>query len=187
MELLKQNKISMQKVKPVFLFLILAFVLTALVPPPPKENGTRWISLEQAELNNRKEKRPILIDLYTDWCGWCGVMDKKTYGNKKVAAYLESKFYPVKINAETRQTIIWNNRSFAYNPSYRTNDFALFLTGGNLSYPSTVIIPEEGASPQVIPGYLKPAEFEIILKYFGEGHHRSVSFDLFHKKFKSDL
>jgi thiol:disulfide interchange protein len=38
-----------------------------------------WISLEEAELKMKTDPRPILIDLYTDWCGWCKVMDRKTY------------------------------------------------------------------------------------------------------------
>jgi uncharacterized protein YyaL (SSP411 family) len=72
------------------------------------------MSLKDVELAMQKEKRPILIDLYTDWCGWCKVMDKKTYTNKKVIEYLQDKFYPVKLDAETRERITWNGKNLCF-------------------------------------------------------------------------
>src|SRR6185312_16043801 len=84
------------------------FVAVAYRPAPPKEK-IEWLSMSEAQEKFAKEKRPILVDLYTDWCGWCKVMDKKTYTNAKVIAYLQQHLYPVKLNAETRETISWNN------------------------------------------------------------------------------
>ncbi len=89
-------------------------------------------------------------------------MDKKTYANKKVGAYLQEKFYAAKVDAETRATIAWNGRSYSFNPNYRTNDFAVYLTRGQLSYPTTVIIPVDG-EPQAIPGYLTPPNWNYLL------------------------
>lgn len=152
---------------------------------PVETNKTQWFTLEQAAQNLKKEKRPILIDLYTDWCGWCKVMDRKTYANKNVGEYLASKFYPVKVDAESKVSIQWDGKEYQFNSRYKTNDFALYLTGGQLSYPTTVIIPTDGSAPQAIPGYLEPKEFELILKYFGEGHYGKTPFEDFQKKFKS--
>ena len=144
-----------------------------------------WMTLEQAAESMQKEKRPILIDLYTDWCGWCKVMDKKTYSNKNVSTYLRQKFYSVKLNAEGTSSISWNGKTYKFNPNYKTHDFAIYLTGGQLSYPTTVIIPIEESQPQAIPGYLEPKDFEMIVKYFGEGKFGSMPFNQFQQKFKS--
>ena len=144
-----------------------------------------WMTLAQVESSLQKEKRPVLIDLYTDWCGWCKVMDKKTYSNKKVIEYLKQKFYFVKVNAESKQSINWNGRKYTFNPEYRTNEFALYLTQGRLSYPTTVIIPVEDGQPQAIPGFLEPKDFEVIVKYFGEGKYRKVPFPQYQQQFKS--
>ncbi len=152
--------------------------------PTEKTEKTKWMTLKEASDSLKKEKRPILVDLYTDWCGWCKVMDKKTYAHKQVSEYLGQKFYAVKIDAESKKAIEWNGKSYPFNAEYRTNEFALYLTQGQLSYPTTVIIPVDGTAPQAIPGYLEPKDFEMIVKYFGEGHYGKTSFDQFQKSFK---
>jgi thioredoxin-related protein len=146
---------------------------------------TKWMTLREASDSLKKEKRPILVDLYTDWCGWCKVMDKKTYSHKQVSEYLGQKFYAVKIDAESKQAIEWNGKSYPFNAQYRTNEFALYLTQGQLSYPTTVIIPVDGTAPQAIPGYLEPKDFEMIVKYFGEGHYGKTPFPQYQRSFKS--
>ncbi|MBY0536664.1 MAG: DUF255 domain-containing protein [Chitinophagaceae bacterium] len=174
----------MQTVKLGFLLTIFSvFLLSMKKDKAP--SGTQWMTLAMAEDSLKVAKRPVLIDLYTDWCGWCKVMDKKTYSNKNVAAYIASKFYAVKVNAESRTAFTWMGKSYNYNERYRTNDFAMFLTQGQLSYPTTVIIPTDGSEPQAIPGYLETKDFELILTYFGEGHYGKIPFQQYQQQFKS--
>jgi thioredoxin-related protein len=172
----------MQRLKLLVLFVGIVTVASAYKPKLPAK--TRWYSLQDASAELKKEKRPVLIDLYTDWCGWCKVMDKKTYSDKNVVEYLAEKFYPVKVDAESHETIVWKDKTFKFNPAYRTNEFAMFLSNGQLSYPTTVIIPPDSDEPQAIPGYMTPKEFELILKYFGEGIYKKMPFDKYEKQFK---
>jgi thioredoxin-related protein len=172
----------MQTLKVAFL-LALVISISCAYKGDEAPNKTKWLTLEQAAEGLRAEQRPVLIDLYTDWCGWCKVMDKKTYTNKNVSDYLAKKFYAVKVDAESRQPIQWNGKSFPFNAQYRTNEFALYLTSGQLSYPTTVIIPADG-KPQAIPGFLEPKDFELVVKYFGEGHYGKTPFDKFQREFK---
>src|SRR5580658_5159160 len=95
-------------------------LLSGAAPRPAGGPGTRaavaggaveWMTVGQAADKLQQEKRPVLIDLYTTWCGWCREMDRKTYSSKKVAAYLGEKFYTVKVDAETRAAITWQGRT----------------------------------------------------------------------------
>jgi thioredoxin-related protein len=146
--------------------------------------GIQWLSLAEAEKLAAAVPKPILIDLYTEWCGWCKVMDKRTYRQQKVMLYLQDKFYAVKLDAETKQSLNFKGKTYAFNPQYKTNEIALFLTGGQLSYPTTIIIPAADADPQPIAGFLEPKEFELIVKYFGEGAYKTVAFTQYQQNFK---
>ncbi len=173
----------MQKAKLLFLCPFLLLLTSAHRPVATTEN-VDWINLDQAGASLQKEKRPVLIDLYTSWCGWCKEMDKKTYSNTKVIQYLQQKFYTVKLDAETRQTVHWNGKSYNFNSNYRSNDFAVYVTRGKLAFPTTVIFPADGSEPQAIPGYLEPKDFELIVKYFAEGGYGKIPFDTYQKDFK---
>lgn len=174
----------MQSLKLLVLFGWLS-VFTCGNTPSVARVKVEWMTLEEVEASMLKERRPILIDLYTDWCGWCKVMDKKTYQNKNVSGYLQQKFYAVKLNAESTQSITWRGKTYRFNSGYKTHEFAIYLTGGQLSYPTTVIIPIEDAQPQAIPGFMEPKDFEMIVKYFGEGKFAKVPFTQYQKQFKS--
>jgi thioredoxin-related protein len=150
----------------------------------PAADKLKWMTIEDVTTGLQKEKRPVLIDLYTDWCGWCKVMDKKTYHNKNVSEYVQQKFYPVKFDAEGRKDITWNGRTYSFNTRNKAHDFAIYLTNGELSFPTTVFIPVNG-EPQAIPGYLAPNEFELLAKYFGEGKFGKVPFEEYRRNFKS--
>ncbi len=175
----------MHKLTVTILMALSVFFFTAETPVRKGEK-LQWMTLKEAQDAMLKEKRPLLIDLYTDWCGWCKVMDKKTYTNAKVIAYLQQHFYPVKLNAETRETISWNNKQYNFNSQNRTNDFAIFLTYGRLSYPTTVIIPTDNSGPQPIPGYLEPKDLELIVRYFGDGKYGKQPFEDYQKAFKNE-
>ena len=164
------------------LLALLLVILPSAKKPPAGKTSVTWLSIDEAATRLEQEKRPVLIDLYTSWCGWCKQMDKKTYSNKDVAEYLNGKFYTVRIDAESRGTIHWQGRSFNYNPQYRVNEFALYLAHGQLEFPTTIIIAP-GGTPQAIPGYMEPKDFEPLVKYFGEGQYRTRGFDEYIKNF----
>lgn len=151
----------------------------------PEKEKINWLSLDEVNLKMKEEPKPVLIDLYTSWCYWCKVMDKKTYNNSNVISYINDHFYAVKLNAETKDTVVWGNRKFGFNSNDKVNDFSLYVTRGQLAFPNTIIFPKKDQQPASIPGYMQPKEIEVILKYFGEEHYNTENFSEFSKNFKT--
>ena len=56
--------------------------------------------------------KKVFIDLYTSWCGWCKRMDATTFKQRAIVEYMNQKYYAVKFDAETRDTINFNGHSF---------------------------------------------------------------------------
>lgn len=164
-----------------FIFIFSSFTNSSLI----NKEKVHWLSIEEMEAKMVAEKRPILVDLYTNWCYWCKVMDKKTYSDSKVAAYINEHFYAVKINAESKEAIKWGNRTFSYNEQNKVNDFALFVSPNELGFPTTAIFPELNLQPAAIPGYMTVKDIEPVLNYFGEGVYKSLIYNDFLNKYKN--
>jgi thioredoxin-related protein len=173
--------------KKLFSFILFACIATSFLnfAPKPKEK-INWITMQQLNEQYAKNPKPILIDLYTSWCGWCKVMDSKTYTHEKLAKYVNEHYYAVKFDAESREVITFNNKTYKYNAQYKTNELALYLTSGQLSYPTTVFMSGVSAQPAPLPGYLKPKEIEGPLKYFGEKADVKETFVAFNKKLHTE-
>ena len=80
-------------------------------PSPAFGKVTQW---ETALSQAKQENKWVMIDCYTDWCGWCKHMVRTTYSNPGIANYINANFYPVQFDAETTDTIEYNGK--VYNP-----------------------------------------------------------------------
>lgn len=135
---------------------------------------------EIRQLSAQKPKK-LVIDVYTDWCSWCKKMDKSTYQNEGIIQQINEDFYFVKLNAETRDSIFFDNKIFTFQNQYKANEFAVALLNGQMSYPSTVFLDENLGLLTVVPGYLTPKDLSPILKYFGKDFHLKMKWDEFTK------
>jgi uncharacterized protein YyaL (SSP411 family) len=143
----------------------------------------KWLTVAEAQEAYKKEPKPVLLDLYTSWCGWCKVMERETYSNDKVAAYINEHYYAVKYDAESKDDVEWNGKKYSYNAEYKSNELAVYLMYGQMSYPTTVFLSSPDAKPAPLPGYQKPKEFEVPLKFFGDGEYKTKTFQEFSKSF----
>lgn len=162
-----------------------------------QETKIKWMSFEDAIAAQAKEPRKIMIDMYTTWCGPCRMLDKNTFQNKDVAAYVNQNYYAVKFNAEGDGEISFKDQTFSnpnYNPSKkkgRNSQHQLASSFGVNAYPTILFLDEDANLLLPVKGYHAPKQLEIFLKVFGTNAYKKIAskedFTTYQKEFKSDF
>ncbi len=170
--------------------LLFAFPMLMMCQTAEKPKGQiNWVSIEELDAKMAEEPRPVFIDVYTNWCGWCKKMDKDTFQNEKIAAYVNENFYGVKFNAERKDSITFQGRNYKFVQQGRRgyHELAAALLQGKMSYPNIVYLDKNGQYIAPVPGYRNAQDFEKFLKYFAGGHHTETPFEEWQKTFESEL
>lgn len=141
----------------------------------------KWLTWEEAAELNKTTPKKFFVDVYTDWCGWCKVMDKKTFSDPKVAAYLDEHFYSIKLDAESRADIKHQGNVFEFvevEGSRRggIHMLAYSLLEGKMSYPTVVTLNENFERIAISPGYKEAPLMYSELKFAAEEHYKSMNF-----------
>ncbi|CCH56809.1 Thioredoxin-related protein-like protein [Fibrisoma limi BUZ 3] len=162
---------------------LLLFVLSSFRPddsPKAAPKKIKWLTIQQAYELGKKTPKKFVIDVYTDWCGWCKVMDRQTFTNPAVVDYVNENYYAVKFNAEQQGDVTINKQTFKYVGSASgrgIHELAAALLRNQMSYPSTVFMDEKFNLIQPIAGYLEPRTFHQIITYFGGDYNQKEPFD----------
>lgn len=122
----------------------------------------RWQGWDAGLAAAKGGKRYVLVDVYTDWCGWCKRMDREVYARDDIRDYLERHFITVKLNAES-------NESMTFQGETRT---ARGIASGYrvTGYPTTIFLTPEGEHLANVPNYIPADRFLLLLRYIGDGH-----------------
>lgn len=154
-------------------------------PKQPDGSAINWITWEEMMEKSKKEPRKVVVDVYTDWCGWCKRMDATTFRQKQIAKYINQNYYAVKFNAEDKKDIDFKGKTFKFvkNGMRGYHELAAEITRGRLSYPTVVFLDESLEVIQSIPGYRDASEFEKIVTYFGENQHQKTPWETYQKNY----
>ena len=138
--------------------LLLLFALVSFAPPRPAAESINWLTVEEAEALSEKEPRKILMDVYTDWCGWCKKMDKTTFANDEVAKYVNENFYAVKLKADSNDKVTFKGKEYSKGELAQ----AFRVTG----YPTIVFFDQSFSKFQPVSGYRGAKDFLALLEQF---------------------
>ncbi len=97
---------------------------------------------DKALASAKESKKIVMVDLYTDWCGWCKRLDRDVYANPDIQAKLAKNFVPLKINPEKSQ-----------------KGAQLASKFGLRGYPYIAFLDADGKKISTIEGYLPTADF----------------------------
>lgn len=144
----------------------------------------KWLTMNDALEQNKKNPKKIFIDVYTDWCGWCTKMDKNTFAKPAVANYMNKHFYNVKFNAEGYEKVKFNGRVFQNTDTTKrsTHPFAATLLQGKMSYPSYVFLDEKNRGITILKGYREEAYFLSFVSFIKSESYKTMTFDKYQNK-----
>ncbi len=147
------------------------------------DNDINWYSWEEAMELSKTNPKKVFVDVYTDWCGWCKKMDKTTFKDPQIVQYLNDNFYAVKFNAEQKEPIAFNNRTFEFMKAGRrgVHQLAYALLDGRMGYPAFVLLDESFARIMISPGYKVTDQLMKELVYAKEERYKQMSWEAFLK------
>ncbi len=120
----------------------LLLLLPLLLLGTASEAGISWErSFGAAQKRARAEGKPLFVDFWADWCGWCHQLDRTTYVDPAVVK-ASADFVSVKVNAE-------GDRSDS-EIAQRYNVSAL---------PTLLFLSPNGRTLARLDGYVRPADF----------------------------
>ena len=151
---------------------MLLLTLGALPAAGAPAQGPHWLPWNAGLQQAVTRHRPILVDVYTDWCGWCKRMDRDVYARAEIRDFLAQRFVTVKLDAESSEPATYEGRE--------QDGRALAARFRVSGFPTTIFLRENGEHLVNVPGYVPAERFMLLLRYVGDGHlERGESFEAF--------
>ncbi len=143
-----------------------SFLLVCLAVPMQSfaAGSIQWgRSINSAMADAKKSNRLVMLEFYTDWCGYCKKLEATSYQDPKVVG-LTNQLIPVKLNAE--------KEGLQQARQYKVSGF-----------PTIVFVNSEGLEEDRIGGYLPPDPFRQELGRIIKNHR---DFPILEAKFKAN-
>jgi len=141
--------------------------------------GINWMSFEEAVEAQKVTPKKIFVDAYTVWCGPCKLLDKNTFSNPDLVAYMNENYYSVKFNAEGNETVNFMGKKYTnpgFNPNSNGRNSAHELSGffGIRAYPTLLFLDEQANFITPLTGYRTPTQLELYLKMFKNDDYKNL-------------
>ncbi|HOW30721.1 MAG TPA: DUF255 domain-containing protein [Bacteroidales bacterium] len=165
------------------LLLLSTMALSQVLPEKKPESTTiRWYGFEEGMKIASKKKLPAIVDVYTDWCGWCKKMDNETFQDQSVVDYISQNFVAIKLNAEDKNPIKFQDKTYI-NPNpgagRSTHQLPAVLAKQRIGYPTYIYLDPTGKTITLTQGYMQAIDLLPFLKYIGSGSYKTMTWKQF--------
>lgn len=157
---------------PLLLLLALLLAPVTLGQVHPAETIAWRPTLEEAVAEAAVAGKPILVDVYADWCTWCRRLQQEVYTDSTLAAYVNARFIPVRLNGEIRSDAVQFGGS-------STSSAELARAFGVEGYPTTIFLNAGAMFLTRLPGFAPANAYLPILEYLASEAYVHQSFQDF--------
>ncbi len=133
------------------------------------EGKISWKNIEQAAETAGNQNKKIFVYVHTDWCTWCKRMEEETFSNNDVAEYMNDKFMPVALDAESQKQVKFNGQQMT------EQDVASMF--GVEGFPTHIFLNSNGEPITIAPGYMPPDRFIKVLSFIAEDHYKHTEWE----------
>ncbi len=120
-------------------------------------------------------KKYGFIDVYTDWCGYCKLLEAQTLKAKPVMAELKKNFVAIKLNAESEEVVTYKGKKITQRE--------LSAMWGVEGFPTMLFLNHKG---EIIGSFASFAEADLmvnLLRYISSGaREKKTTFEDFLKE-----
>ena len=128
------------------------------------------VDLDRLVSDVNKTKKPIMLFLHKDGCGFCEKM-VFNFENKKLSTKIAKEFTFVDINRDDDETILFQGQK-------GTNRAFLKKLGVDF-YPITLFMDERGSFVYTLAGYRNPKKLTSVLNYISSKSYKKRTFEEF--------
>jgi len=146
---------------------VIAFIVVTAFKADNAE--VKWMDFNEGYALAKKKNKIMLVDVYTEWCGWCKRMDRDAYAKPAISQVLNTDFVSVKFNPEI------TNVTYSYEgKNYTGEQLAGVISNYQISgYPTTIFIYPKQKKSEVVVGYknaeqMAPILAEMKKKFYGK-------------------
>jgi thioredoxin-related protein len=116
----------------------------------------KWFTYAEGMAHQERTGKKALITFTAEWCGYCTKLDRETFGDRRVAAFLNESFVPIRVDFDRENQVATD-----YNVR---------------QVPVTWFVDEKGERISNLPGFIPPDRFLDILRYVHSDSYEDVPF-----------
>jgi thioredoxin-related protein len=155
--------------------------------PKMLDNPIKWHTLSEALELQKKEPKLLFINWYARLNVGSQVMLFNAFENPTVAEYLNKNFYCVRLDAQTKDTLVWDKSYVNLMKPDKFHELARTQLGDSYKFPSFLFYDQNKKELFKQQSYLGPLNFYALVNYIGSGAYKTKKLTEFIKTFKADI